>query len=141
MVNDSVSDMLTRIRNACLLKKSVVLIPYTRLNQKVAQILEKEGFIHTYQISQTQKFPFLKLRLKYILSNPASINQIKEKKSCITNLKKISKPGLRIYANHKKIPRILGGSGMIILSTPGGLMTDREARVRKTGGELLCSVW
>lgn len=136
MVNDTISDMLTRIRNACLTKKSTVLIPYIRLNQQIAQILEKEGFIQTFQFSDDSKN--LILRLKY---RSKQTLQGKRKESCITNLKRISKPGLRIYSNHKDIPRVLGGAGIVILSTPEGLMTDREARSLGIGGEILCSVW
>ncbi len=136
MVNDSISDMLTRIRNASIIKKSVVMIPLTTMNQHIAQILEKEGFIQTFQISDDSKN--LLLRLKY---RSKQTSQGKVKESCITNLKRISKPGLRIYVNHKEIPRILGGAGIVILSTPEGVMTDREARSLNIGGEVLCSVW
>lgn len=136
MVNDTISDMLTRIRNACLTKKSTVLIPYTRMNQQISQILEKEGFIQTFQFSDDSKN--LILRLKY---RSKQTLQGKRKEACITNLKRISKPGLRIYSNHKDIPRVLGGAGIVILSTPNGLMTDREARSHGIGGEILCSVW
>jgi small subunit ribosomal protein S8 len=138
MVNDTISDMLTRIRNASLMKKSTVIIPLTRMNQKIAQILEKEGFIQSYQISQVENFNSLILKLKY-RSKQTYLG--KKKESCITNLKRISKPGLRIYSNHKDIPRILGGAGIIILSTPEGILTDREARSLGIGGELVCSVW
>jgi small subunit ribosomal protein S8 len=138
MVNDTISDMLTRIRNACLMKKSTVLIPLTKLNQKIAQILEKEGFIHGFQISQVNSFNALVLKLKYRSKQTYSG---KQKESCITNLKRISKPGLRIYSNYKEIPRILGGAGIVILSTPEGILTDREARSLGIGGEILCSVW
>lgn len=138
MVNDTISDMLTRIRNASLMKKSTVVIPLTRLNQKIAQILEKEGFIQGFQISQLDSFNSLILKLKY-RSRQTYLG--KRKESCITNLKRISKPGLRIYSNHKDIPRILGGAGIVILSTPQGIMTDREARALGIGGELLCSIW
>lgn len=136
MINDSISDMLTRIRNASIIKKSVVMIPLTTMNQHIAQILEKEGFIQTFQISDDSKN--LILRLKY---RSKQTSQGKVKESCITNLKRISKPGLRIYVNHKEIPRILGGAGIVILSTPQGVMTDREARSLNIGGEVLCSVW
>lgn len=136
MVNDSLSDMLTRIRNACMVKKSIVSIPYNRLNQKIAKILEKEGFIQTFQSSSNLNF--LKLRLKY---RSKQVLNRKQKESCITNLKKISQPGLRIYANHKEIPRILEGAGIVILSTPSGILTDKEARLKGIGGELLCSIW
>nr|YP_009185213.1 ribosomal protein S8 [Bracteacoccus giganteus]ALO63547.1 ribosomal protein S8 [Bracteacoccus giganteus] len=136
MVNDSISDMLTRIRNACMIKKSTVAVPFTRMNQKISQILEKEGFIQTFQISDDSRN--LILRLKY-RSKQVYGGKIKE--SCITNLKRISKPGLRIYANHKEIPRILGGAGIVIMSTPSGIMTDRESRSLGIGGEILCSIW
>jgi small subunit ribosomal protein S8 len=138
MVNDTISDMLTRIRNACLMKKSTVVIPLTRMNQQIAQILEKEGFIYGFQISQVNSFNSLVLKLKY---HSKQTYAGKRKESCITNLKRISKPGLRIYSNHKEIPRILGGAGIVILSTPEGIMTDREARALGIGGELLCSIW
>lgn len=136
MVNDSISDMLTRIRNSSMAKKAIVSIPCTRINQQIAQILEKEGFIQTFQISEDAKN--LILRLKY---RSKEVYNGKIKESCITNLKRISKPGLRIYANHKEIPRVLGGAGIVIISTPNGILTDREARTRGIGGELLCSIW
>lgn len=139
MVTDSISDMLTRIRNACMAKKVSVIVPLTRMNQQICQILEKEGFIQSFQISEDSKY--LNLRLKYRSIASRQVNQGKQKESCITNLKRISKPGLRIYANHKEIPRILGGAGITILSTPNGVMTDREARSVGIGGEILCSVW
>lgn len=136
MVNDSISDMLTRIRNSSMAKKAVVSIPSTRINQQIAQILEKEGFIQSFQVSEDTKN--LILRLKY---RSKEVYNGKIKESCITNLKRISKPGLRIYANHKEIPRVLGGAGIVIISTPNGILTDREARTRGIGGELLCSIW
>jgi small subunit ribosomal protein S8 len=136
MVNDSISDMLTRIRNSSMAKKAIVSIPCTRINQQIAQILEKEGFIQSFQLSEDTKS--LILRLKY---RSKEVYNGKIKESCITNLKRISKPGLRIYANHKEIPRVLGGAGIVIISTPNGILTDREARTRGIGGELLCSIW
>jgi small subunit ribosomal protein S8 len=128
MINDTISDMLTRIRNANLIKSRYVSIPFTRINHELTKILEKEGFIKSFHLSDNE----LKLLLKYIG---------REKKSCITNLRRISTPGLRIYANHKEIPKILGGMGISILSTSKGILTDREARFRKIGGEILCSIW
>jgi small subunit ribosomal protein S8 len=136
MVNDTISDMLTRIRNATILKKSKVIIPLTKMTQQICQILEKEGFIESFQISSDSRN--LTLRLKY---RSKQFDQSKQKESCITNLKRLSKPGLRIYANHREIPRILGGAGIVILSTPNGVITDREARSLGIGGELLCSIW
>lgn len=129
MVNDTISDMLTRIRNANLIKSQTVSIPLTRISQQISQILEKEGFIESFQVYSSGE---ITLRLKYAGH---------EKKPCITNLRRISKPGLRIYTNQKEIPKILGGMGIIILSTSQGIMTDREARFRGIGGELLCSIW
>ena len=136
LINDSISDMLTRIRNATLAKKTTVNIPLTNLNREIASILEKEGFIQTFQLSLESND--LIIRLKY---NSKKLYNGKVKESCITNLRRISKPGLRVYANSREIPRILGGTGIVIISTPNGLMTDREARLRKLGGELICSIW
>ncbi len=136
LINDSISDMLTRIRNASLAKKANVSIPFTTLSQELAQILETEGFIQSFQISVETND--IIIRLKY---SSKKLFRGKTKESCITNLRRISKPGLRIYANHREIPRILGGTGIVIISTPSGVMTDREARAKKLGGELLCSVW
>nr|YP_009106275.1 ribosomal protein S8 [Interfilum terricola]AIT95137.1 ribosomal protein S8 [Interfilum terricola] len=128
MVNDTISDMLTRIRNANLVKSQNVFLPITRISQQLCQILEKEGFINSYQVTSSG----ITIRLKYIG---------REKKPCITNLRRISKPGLRVYTNYKEIPLILNGMGIVILSTPSGLMTDRDARNKKLGGEILCSLW
>lgn len=136
MVNDTLSDMLTRIRNACMVKKSTVLIPFTKMNQKVAQILEKEGFIQSFFLEEDSNM--LVLKFKY---RSKKMTNGKTKESCITNLKRISKPGLRIYTNSQDIPRVLGGAGIYILSTSVGLLTDREARSLGVGGEILCSIW
>jgi len=134
MFNDTISDVLTRIRNAGMVDSSTVRIPLTRMSQQLCHILEKEGFISSFQPDEaTNDDPsFLTLHLKY--SGP-------ERKPCITNLRRISSPGLRIYTNYKDIPKILGGMGIMILSTSQGLMTDREARFRRIGGEILCSIW
>ena len=129
MVNDTLSDMLTRIRNANLAKTHSVSVPFTRLSNEICQILAKEGFIESFQNSPSNE---LLISLKYTGHG---------KKPCITNLRRISKPGLRIYVNQKEIPKILGGMGIIILSTSQGILTDREARFYGVGGELLCSIW
>lgn len=147
LIHDSISDMLTRIRNACLAKKSNVIVPYTKFNHEISQILEKEGFIQGYQ--KVLDSNDILIRLKYRSKNAHGVCRPTEaegrgqktKESCITNLKRISKPGLRIYTNHREIPRILGGTGIVILSTPSGILTDREARLYGIGGELICSVW
>ena len=134
MFNDTISDVLTRIRNAGMVDSSTVRITLTRMSQQLCHILEKEGFISSFQRDEaTNDDPsFLTLHLKY--SGP-------ERKPCITNLRRISSPGLRIYTNYKDIPKILGGMGIMILSTSQGLMTDREARFRRIGGEILCYIW
>lgn len=129
MINDTISDMLTCIRNGILIKSQTVTVLSTKINKNIAKILEREGFIESYQTLNNGK---LILKLKYI-------NE--EKRSCITNLRRLSKPGLRIYVNYKEIPRILGGMGIVILSTSKGIITDNEARYHKIGGELVCSIW
>jgi small subunit ribosomal protein S8 len=136
MVNDTISDMLTRIRNACMVKKSTVMIPFTKINQKISQILEKEGFLQSVVFDSD--FKMLVLKLKY--RSKKTLNS-KTKESCITNLKRISKPGLRIYTKSQDIPRVLGGAGIFIISTSIGILTDREARSLGVGGEILCSIW
>lgn len=134
MFNDTISDVLTRIRNAGMVRSNTVHIPLTRMSQQLCQILEKEGYIASFQrdTTSTEERPFLTIHLKYSGT---------EQKPCITNLRRISSPGLRIYTNYKDIPKVLGGMGIMILSTSKGLMTDREARFRRVGGEILCSVW
>nr|YP_009105802.1 ribosomal protein S8 [Koliella corcontica]AIT94528.1 ribosomal protein S8 [Koliella corcontica] len=129
MVNDTISDMLTRIRNANLIKSKSVLIPLTHLSQQISIVLEKEGFIDSFLITSSNELQ-IKLKYKGLYKTP-----------CITNLKRISKPGLRIYINYKEIPKILGGMGILILSTSKGIMTGREARFHKIGGEIICTIW
>jgi small subunit ribosomal protein S8 len=133
MFNDTISDMLTRIRNAGMVKSPTVRIPLTRLSQQLCQIFEKEGYIASFQREgDANDASFLVVHLKY--SGP-------RRKPCITNLRRISSPGLRIYTNAQDIPTVLGGMGILILSTSKGLMTDREARYRRIGGEIVCSLW
>ena len=218
MFNDTISDMLTRIRNANLIKSKKVSIPFTRISHQICQILEKEGFIKSFKVKYSKEV-YLYLKYKRKGKKPGTINlrriskgkqgnkpgttnlqqiskgeqgkkpettnlqqiskggqgkkpettnlrlikksvplygkgkkpgttnllRIKKpgqgKKQGITNLRRISKPGLRIYANHKEIPKVLGGMGVVIVSTSQGIMTGQEAQVRHIGGELLCSVW
>ena len=146
MFNDTISDMLTRIRNANLIKSKEVSIPFTRISHQICQILEKEGFIKSFQIKSSRQ---VSLHLKYKnegekpgFTNLRQNSQFEQgKKPGITNLRRISKPGLRIYANHKEIPKVLGGMGVVIISTSQGIMTGQEAQFRHIGGELLCSIW
>nr|QWW93307.1 ribosomal protein S8 [Hattoria yakushimensis] len=129
MGNDTIANMITSIRNANLGKIKTVQVPATNTTRDIAKILLREGFIEDFV---DNKKKVLILNLKY---------QGKGKKAYITTLRRISKSGLRIYSNHKEIPKVLGGMGIVILSTSGGIMTDREARQKKIGGELLCYVW
>jgi small subunit ribosomal protein S8 len=129
MANDTISDMLTRIRNASSIRSKEVSIPLTRLSQRICKILEEEGFIESFQRASSKE---LSIRLKY--HGP-------ESRPCITNLRRISKPGLRIYANHSELPKILGGMGVVIVSTSKGVLTDKQARLSGVGGEILCSIW
>nr|WIA67591.1 ribosomal protein S8 [Apopellia endiviifolia]WIA67679.1 ribosomal protein S8 [Apopellia endiviifolia]WIA67855.1 ribosomal protein S8 [Apopellia endiviifolia] len=132
MGNDTIANMITSIRNANLGKIKTVRIPATDATINIAKILLREGFIENFIDNHKNAKDILILNLKY---------QGKKRKSYITTLRRISKPGLRIYSNHKEIPKVLGGMGIVILSTSGGIMTDREARKKKIGGELLCYVW
>ena len=129
MSNDNIGDVLTQIRNANLTKSSSTLIANTRANYQILKILHNEGFIKSFKILSPR---YLLLNLKYIGRNKHPI---------LTNLRRISKPGRRIYTNHKEIPTILGGLGIVILSTSKGILTDREARFHRIGGEILCSIW
>jgi small subunit ribosomal protein S8 len=132
MSHDIVANMLTAIRNASLQKAKVVEIRATSITRSIAKLLLQEKWITNLRERQYQSQFVLVLVLKY---------QGKNCKSCITTFTQISKPGLRIYAKSQEIPKILGGIGMVILSTSKGIMTDRQARNQNLGGELLCSIW
>lgn len=129
MINDSLSDMITRIRNAHLVQMQEVLIPKTKMTVRVAEILQEEGFTHAFQEADKEH---ICISLKY---------KEKKAKPFITKLIRVSKPGLRVYTNKKDIPRVLGGIGIALLSTSQGIMTDRQARAKNIGGEVLCYVW
>ena len=131
MVNDTVADMLTRIRNANAMKYKTVEIPGTKLTKGIADILTKEGFIDGYEINKLAVGEMLIVNLKYS----------KSKERVINGLKRISKPGLRVYAKADEMPRVLNGLGIAIVSTSEGLMTDKEARAKKIGGEVLAYIW
>lgn len=132
MGNDTIANMITSIRNANLGKIKTVQVPATNATRDIAKILLREGFIEDFIDNQ-------KDTKNVLISNPKY--QGKKKKSYITTLRRVSKSGLRIYSNHKEIPKVLGGMGIVILSTSVGIITDREARQKKIGGELLCYVW
>ena len=131
MVNDTIADMLTRIRNANAMKYKTVEIPGTKMTRGIADILTKEGFIAGYDVNKLAVGEMLVINLKYS----------KSKERVINGLKRISKPGLRVYAKADEMPRVLNGLGIAIVSTSEGLMTDKEARAKKLGGEVLAYIW
>jgi len=132
MVTDSISDMLTRIRNAHLVKHQIVQIPVTKMSLAIATILKEEGFIEDFESYQENKREYLLLSLKYIG---------KFRKSVISEIKRISKPGLRVYVSSKKLPQVLDNLGIAIMSTPKGVMTNLKAKKLGIGGEVLCHIW
>lgn len=130
--NDTIADMLTRIRNSCMARHQTTQVPSTRMTRSIAEVLKTEGFIADYEETGEGLKRFLVLSLKY---------KGKTRRPIITALKRVSKPGLRVYSNRKELPRVLGGIGIAIISTSSGIMTDREARRQGLGGEVLCYVW
>nr|YP_010603000.1 ribosomal protein S8 [Paphiopedilum liemianum]YP_010609369.1 ribosomal protein S8 [Paphiopedilum canhii]WAN77247.1 ribosomal protein S8 [Paphiopedilum liemianum]WAO27215.1 ribosomal protein S8 [Paphiopedilum canhii] len=131
MGRDIIADIITSIRNADMDKKGRVQIASTNITKNIVKILLREGFIENVRKHQESKKKFLVLTLRHR----------KTRKGNKIILKRISRPGLRIYSNYQRIPKILGGMGIIILSTARGIMTDREARLAKIGGEILCYIW
>lgn len=131
MMTDPVADLLTRIRNANMVYHETVDVPASKLKKAIVEILREEGFIKNYEVLQDGARQTLRIYLKYG-SN---------KERVISGLKRISKPGLRVYAQKDEIPRVLGGLGIAILSTSKGVMTDKQARKLGIGGEVLCYVW
>jgi len=130
--NDTISDMLTRIRNANSAKNQVTAIPATKMTQSIAQVLRQEGYISNFEEIGEGIDRRLMLSLKY---------KGKSRQPIITMLKRVSRPGLRVYSNYKDLPKVLGGIGIAIVSTSKGIMTDREARRQGVGGEILCFVY
>ena len=129
---DTISDMLTRIRNACAVRHPTTLVPTTKMTRNIAQVLKDEGFIEGFEEVGEGIQSNLVLTLKY---------KGKNRQPLINTLQRVSKPGLRVYSPSKEIPRVLGGIGIAVVSTSHGVMTDREARRQKIGGEILCYVW
>ena len=130
-VTDPIADMLTRIRNASAARHRELMMPSSRVKREIARILTEEGFIDGFSTSQDGVQEMLALQLKYV----------EGRTPVVSGLKRISKPGLRVYARKTEIPRILGGLGMAILSTSRGIMTGSQARKLNLGGEVLCYVW
>nr|YP_009237809.1 ribosomal protein S6 [Gracilariopsis lemaneiformis]YP_009294787.1 ribosomal protein S8 [Gracilariopsis chorda]AJO68428.1 ribosomal protein S8 [Gracilariopsis lemaneiformis]AML79924.1 ribosomal protein S6 [Gracilariopsis lemaneiformis]AOM67047.1 ribosomal protein S8 [Gracilariopsis chorda]UAD88894.1 ribosomal protein S8 [Gracilariopsis chorda] len=132
MINDTIADMLTRIRNANLAKHQIVQVYATKMTRNIVKVLKDEGFIYKFEEIGENTNKYLLICLKY---------KGKNKKPVITSLKRISKPGLRVYANHKELPKVLGGIGIAIISTSKGVMSDYHARHYGLGGEILCYIW
>lgn len=131
--NDTIADMLTRIRNANMARHETTEVPATRMTRSIAKVLKDEGFISEFEeAGEEGPKRHLVIALKY---------KGKNRKPIITALKRVSRPGLRVYSNRKELPRVLGGIGIAIISTSSGIMTDREARRTGIGGEVLCYVW
>nr|YP_010035718.1 ribosomal protein S8 [Pseudostreblus indicus]QQQ88381.1 ribosomal protein S8 [Pseudostreblus indicus] len=136
MSKDTIANILTSIRNADMNKKRTVRIPYTKITENILKILLREGFIENMRKHQESNNLFLVLTLRHRRKRNR-----KGPDKTVLNLKQISRPGLRIYSNYQRIPRILGGVGIVILSTSQGIMIDREARLEGIGGEILCYIW
>ena len=130
MITDPISDMLTRIRNAISKKHEFVRIPSSKFKLQIAKILEEEGFISSFDMVDQDKFKLININLKY---NDRKVSVIKE-------IKRVSKPGLRVYVNKNEIPRVRGGLGTSIISTSKGVMTGNKARAIGVGGEVLCKI-
>lgn len=130
MMTDPISDMLTRIRNAIAVNKVDFDLPYSNMKYAIAKIFEKEGYITSAKKGEKGKFPVIEIVLKY-----------EGKKPSILSLKRISKPGCRVYAKSDELPRVMADSGIAVISTPNGVMSNKEARSRKLGGEVICEVY
>ena len=129
-VTDPIADFLTRIRNASRAGKPRVDIPASNMKRSLAEILKSQSFIKDYAVIEDNKQNIIRVELKYTNGSPA-----------ISGLKRISKPGLRIYKNSKDLPRVLNGLGVAVISTPKGLLTDKDARTASVGGEIVCYIW
>jgi small subunit ribosomal protein S8 len=130
-MTDPIADMLTRIRNAVSAKHDSVLMPTSKMKVAIAKVLKEEGFIRDYQVEAEGPRAMLKIELSYT----------GRKEPVLSGIKRVSKPGLRVYVQKREIPRVLGGLGVAIISTPEGIMTGHVARQKSVGGEVLCYVW
>jgi small subunit ribosomal protein S8 len=130
-VTDPIADMLTRMRNALMVRKQHVVIPASKLNIEIARVLKSEGYIDQFDVSKDHPQPKLRIRLKYT----------KDNESVVTGLRRVSKPGRRVYTKRQDIPLVLSGMGISVLSTPRGVTTGKRAHQLGVGGEVLCHVW
>jgi len=132
VVTDTISDMLTRIRNANMVKHQIVQIPMTKMSKAIAEILKEEGFIENFEVYQENTFSSLLISLKY---------KGKLREPVIEHIERVSKPGLRVYASSQKLPKVLNNLGIAIMSTSKGVMTNLKAKELGVGGEVLCYIW
>jgi small subunit ribosomal protein S8 len=132
-MTDPIADMLTRVRNANIAFHDDVRMPSSKLKEALARILQREGYIESWTVEDDPSKPYKRLTI--------NMKYTKDRQRTISGLKRVSRPGLRVYTKADAVPRVLGGMGISVLSTNQGLMTDREARERKVGGEVLCQVW
>ena len=130
-ITDAIADLLTRIRNASASKHESLDVPASNMKKAIVQILVDEGYVQSYTVKEDGKQGIIRIALKYT----------EDKKAVITGLRRVSKPGLRIYAKCEEMPKVMKGLGIAIVSTPKGVMTDRQARQEKVGGEILAFVW
>jgi len=130
-VTDPIADMLTRLRNATAVRQSYCLVPASRLKGAIAQVLKDEGYIARYEVTRDGPFPMLKIYLRYT----------DEREPVLTGLRRVSKPGCRVYTKRDRIPWVQSGLGTVILSTPKGVISGKQARRLGVGGEVLCEVW
>ena len=133
-VSDPIADMLTRVRNALMVGHAMVAMPSSKVKVPIVNILKDEGYIEDFAVTDDKPQPVLRVRLKYT-------GDRRSRKPVITGLKRVSKPGRRVYAGKREIPWVLSGMGIAILSTPKGIITGRQARRLGVGGEVLCYVW
>lgn len=133
-VNDPIADMLTRIRNGLIAGHTSVAIPYSKMKEELARVLQEEGYIESYEVREDSPFNWIDVGLKYVGSR-------RQRRPVITGLKRVSKPGRRIYTGYQDIPWVLSGMGIAVLTTPNGIMTGQHARRERVGGEVLCYVW
>ncbi len=131
MLTDPIADMLTRVRNAVMIRAEKVDVPASRLKLEIAKIMKEEGFIRAYKILKDKKQGVLRITLKYTADNSA----------VISGIKRVSKPGRRVYADKDSIPTVMGGVGISVLSTSRGVLGDKTCRREKVGGEVLCYIW
>lgn len=130
-MTDPIADMLTRIRNAVQARHDATEMPSSKLKVAIAKVLKEEGFIKDYQVLDNRPFKVLRIELQYT----------GKKEPVLTGIKRVSKPGLRVYTKASQIPRVYGGLGLAVISTPKGVMSGRQARRQNLGGEVICHVW